>query len=95
MAAAAMGDTGADQLAGLNARKRAIQQDRRRLAQDIKNAERKRTRCVEKARGLSDTDLVAILATRAAAKAKAVAKAKAKTKAKAKAAAKVAAAPTG
>jgi len=41
---------------------------------------------VERARGLSDTDLVQIVSSRAVAKAKAAAKAAAKAKAKAKAA---------
>ena len=61
------------------------------MAKDIENERRKKARLMERARGLSDADLAAIIGERAAAaaakaKAKAAAKGKAKAKAKAKAA---------
>ena len=50
-------------------------QERAALVKEIKNEEKKRRRRVDRARGLSDADLVSIITTRAAAKAKAKAKA--------------------
>jgi|NorSeaMetagenome_1021524.scaffolds.fasta_scaffold01447_16 hypothetical protein len=90
-AAAAIGDPAADSLADLNTRRKDLVVERRRVATAIKNQEKKRQRIVERARGLSDDTLIAIVASRACAKVKAAAKAKAKPKAKA--CAKVAAAP--
>ena len=58
------------------------------MAREIHNAQRKRMRLMERARGLSDSDLAEILQTRAVAKAQAVAKAAAKAKAKGKGKAK-------
>ena len=80
-AAALIGDQGLEQLTDLENRRKRLYAEREALQKDIRNAERKRLRLIEKARGLSDTDLLDIMATRAAAKAKAHAKAKAKAKA--------------
>ena len=65
----------------LEQRKKELMAERAQLHKDIRNADRKRARLVERARGLSDSDLVSIMANRAAAKSKAAAKAKAKAKA--------------
>jgi len=69
-------------------RKRQLQQERNELAKEAKAAERKRFKLIEKARGLSDDDLMSIVAQRAVAKAKAAANPKARPKAKGKAKAK-------
>ena len=81
-AAAAIGDPAADSLADLNTRRKDLLAERRRVAKAIKNQEKQRQRIVERARGLSDDTLIAIVASRACAKVKAAAKAKAKPKAK-------------
>ena len=75
-AAAALEDP--NTLAGLSARRKELLMERRRLANAIRNEERKRTRLVEKARGLNNADLLAIMAVRAKATPKARASAKAK-----------------
>ena len=59
-----------------------------RLANEHRNAERRRVRLVDRAHGLSNADLEAILVQRAVAKAKAKAKAKSKAAATPKAKAK-------
>ena len=80
-AAALIGDQTVERLANLEDRKKRLYVEGEALKKDIKNVERKRLRLKEKARGLSDADLLDIIATRAAAKAKAHTKAKAKAKA--------------
>lgn len=82
-AAAAIGDASADTFEQLAQRRRELIQERSRLNQQIKLEERKRARRVERARGLTDADLLGIIAARATAKMKAMAKAKAKQKGKA------------
>ena len=77
-AAAAIGDQSATELAQLEQRKKELQAQREIVKRDLRNAQRKRVRLLERARGLTDADLTSILATRAAAKAKAKAKASAK-----------------
>ena len=68
-----------------------LETQRRATAKALAKEERKRKRAIELARGLSDEDLIGIIASRASAKAKAKAKAKGKAKGKAKAKAKAAA----
>ena len=96
-AAAALGDDPAARarLQQLEDQQRQLQAAKKRLAKDIANEQRKKARLMEKARGLSDADLAAIIGERAAvaAKAKAKAKAAAKGKAIAKGKAKAKAAP--
>ena len=72
-----MGDPSADNVARLRAQKRALADQKKQTQKELKNEERKRQRLMTKAKGLSATDLVTILATK-----QAVAKAKAKAKAK-------------
>ena len=83
-AAAALGDAAAGRRAELVQQQKDLKAQRRRLTMDLANENRKRVRLLEKAKGLSDADLMAILASRAAAKAKAKPKATPKAKAKAK-----------
>ena len=59
----------------LEKRRKALRNERRVLAKAIKKEEKQKTKLIERARRLSDTDLLAILGSRAAAKAKAQAKA--------------------
>ena len=82
-AAALIGDQAIGRLTELENEKKRLYSEREALQKEIKNEERKRLRHKEKARGLSDADLLDIMAARAAAKAKAHAKAKVKAKAKA------------
>ena len=79
-AAAALGDPGAHQQE-LEARRKQILRERDEVRRALRNEDRKRQRLIEKAKGLSNQDLMDILAARAAAKAKAKPKAKAKAKA--------------
>jgi hypothetical protein len=65
----------------LSQQRRDLKRQADEAVRDLRNAEKKRARLIERARGLSDVDLVAILGTRAACKAKAKGKAKAKAKA--------------
>jgi hypothetical protein len=83
-AAAAIGDATGDAVVALQERRRVMKRERDQLTRDIRNADRRRARVVERARGLTDDDLFNIMATRAAAKAKGSSKAKAKARAKAK-----------
>ena len=77
-----IGDEQAQRVAALNSRRRALQEERKALLKEVRNEERKRKRRLEKARGLSNNDLLEIAAQRVAqANAKAAAKAKAKAKA--------------
>ena len=80
-AAALIGHHTLEQLTDLENKKKKLCIEKQALQKDIRNAERKRLRLKEKARGLSDSDLLDILASRATAKAKAHAKAKSKAKA--------------
>jgi hypothetical protein len=84
-AATGVGDTTAAEVLALTKRRTELRQERNRVNKELKNAERKRQRILERARGLSDDDLVAILATRAATKAAQKGKAKGKGNGKAKA----------
>ena len=59
----------------LEKRRKALRNERRVLAKAIKKEEKQKTKLIERARRLSDADLLAILGSRAAAKAKAQAKA--------------------
>jgi len=70
--------------AHLQQRQKELLDERRRVAQELHNEARKRMRRMDRARGLSDDDLLEILRSRAAAKAKASPEAKATGKAKAK-----------
>ena len=87
-ALAALGgaDPAADELARLRQQQIDLAAQRRATAKALAREERKRKRALDLARGLSDEDLIGIIASRASAKAKAKAKGKAKAKAKAKAA---------
>ena len=70
-------------LKGMALEEKNLKRQRDLLSRQIKLEERKRARRLERARGLSDADLMSIIAERAAARA-AAAKAKAKAKAKGK-----------
>ena len=80
-AAALIGDQASGRVAELENEKKRLLAERGALEKEINKVECKRLRLKEKARGLSDADLLDIMATRATAKAKADAKAKAKAKA--------------
>ena len=85
---AAAAPLGADMAASQQAlieRKRQLQRERAELAKETKAAERKRMKLMEKARGLTDEDLMSIIGQRAMSRAAAAAKAAAKPKAKPKA----------
>jgi len=84
-AAAAVGDVLGNRLKEMGDRRNELKRERDQLAKDLRNSQKRRDRLIEKARGLSDQDLMDILAQRAQANAKAAAKPKAKPKAKAKA----------
>ena len=86
------GHGAAEAYATLVHRERALQEERKRVAKEMKLQERKRQRLLVRAQGLSDADLLDIITSRAAAKAKAKSKAKAAPKGKAKAKAKAKAA---
>ena len=59
----------------LEKRRKALRNERRVLAKAINKEEKQKTKLIERARRLSDADLLAILGSRAAANAKAQAKA--------------------
>ena len=80
-AAAGVVDSAQASLQQLEQRKKVLRAERDQVNKDIRNADKKRARLLEKARGLSDDDLMNIIACRVAAKSKAAAKAKAKAKA--------------
>ena len=80
-AAAVIGDPSAELVNDLEQRKKRLMAEKQQVARDLRNADRKRVRLLEKARGLKDSDLLDIIGSRAADKAKASAKAKAKAKA--------------
>ena len=83
-AATAVGDRGGEVLRVLEDRRRDLKRQRDQVNRDLRNAERRRARLLERARGLTDADLIGLLGARAAAKAKPKAAPKAKAKAKAK-----------
>jgi parvulin-like peptidyl-prolyl isomerase len=74
-----------DGVSAAEERLRELHQGRQDVQRDLKNQRKKQKRLFEKAKNLSDSQLLTIISSRAAAKAKAVAKAKGKVKAKAKA----------
>ena len=71
------GDTRSDHIHTLQARQKALQAQRTALAKTIKSENKKRQRVIDKAKTLSTDNLLAVVASRAAAKAKAKAKGKA------------------
>ena len=73
-----------DRVAELEQRRRELQKQRKELNKTIKNEQRKHKRIMDKAKTLSDAELLAVVASRQA-KAKAKPKAKGKAKAAAKA----------
>ena len=77
-----MGDASAGRLETLAAEQRRLLAERRRVQADIVKEGKKRKRLMEKARSLSDADLLAVMASRAQAKAQGKAKGKGKAKAK-------------
>ncbi len=81
-AAAALPDLH-DSKAALTRQLQELQREQRRVSMNIYNEERKRQRLLDRAKGLSDDDLLMILSTRASAKAKAQAKATGSARAKA------------
>lgn len=90
--AAGIGDAGlerrgalAERRAALEAHARDLQRSRKRLAQDMRNEEKRRMRVMERARALPTESLIEILGQRAAAVAKGKSKSKAKAKGKSKA----------
>jgi len=84
-AALVVGVAAADDFAQMLQQRRDLANQRRVLSREIHNRLRRESRLVERARGLSDAQLLQLVAQRAVGKAKAKAKAKAKGKAKAKA----------
>ena len=66
-----VGDSRAARVCTLDQRRRDLKREQQDITKEIKLENRKRQRLLEKARGLSDTDLLSVVATRAAAKAKA------------------------
>ena len=76
-----LADPVAQRVADLEERRRALVQGRKAVQKDLRNEQRKKRRLLDKAKTLSDGDLLQVIATRA--KAKSVAEAKAKAKAKA------------
>ena len=82
-AATAVGDVAGDELASAMTRRAALKRERDALSRQIRAQEKRRVRTMEKARGLSDKDLLSIMTVRAAAKARAEAKPKPRARAKA------------
>ena len=54
------------EIARLKAERQALRDQRKRLAKDLKNAERKRSRLKKRAKLLTDSDLVAVMMLRVA-----------------------------
>jgi hypothetical protein len=77
-----VGDAAANRIQQLAQQKRDLANQRKRVASELKNEQKKKQRIMNKAKTLDTADLVQILAVRAAAKAKPKAKGKAKAKAK-------------
>ena len=90
--AALMGDRCSTALNDLADQRRDLRTQREEVNHVTRSEERKRARILERARNLSNDDLLEILTSRAVAKAKAKPKAKGAAKGKAKAKAKVVAA---
>ena len=90
--AALMGDRNSTALKDLADQRRDLRKQRDELNRMTRNEDRKRARILERARNLSNDDLLSILGSRAAAKANAKPKAKGAAKGKAKAKAKAVAA---
>ena len=83
-AAQALGDVAGDRVNSLEEQKRELTQRKRDVQRAIRAEQKRRKRVMEKAQGLSDQELLSVIATRAAkAKAKAPPSAKAKARAKA------------
>ena len=85
-------DPAAERVQALSQQQRDLEHERRRLLHErkevqkrLKNEAKQRKRMVEKTRGLTNSELLTILASRAQAKPRAKGAAKAKAKAKAKA----------
>ena len=70
-AAAMIGDASSSTLKDLAEQRAQLRRQRDDVNRQIRNAEKKRARLIERARNLSNTDLLSILGSRAAAKAKA------------------------
>ena len=81
-AAADVGDVAGNRIAQLQGDARLLLAERKRISKELKNEDAKRKRLMDKAKQLSDDDLVTILGARAEARTRAAAKAKAKAKAK-------------
>ena len=64
-----------DRLQQLQAQKKALEDQKNAVQKEVKKEARKRKRIIEKAKTLSDHDLLAVVQARAVAKAKAKAKA--------------------
>ena len=73
-----LGDERAGRVSVLESQRRDMKRQQQILTAQIKLESRKMQRLLDKARGLSDSDLLSVVATRAAAKAKASTKAKGK-----------------
>jgi hypothetical protein len=67
LAAAAGQDSLLDAIAALKSEQKALRTQRRQVAKDLKNAERRRSRLKKRARLLSDQDLAQVISMRAAA----------------------------
>ena len=78
---AGVGDEAGGRIAALEEQRRRLAAERKEVLRTLRNEQRKRKRLIEKAKTLTNSDLMEVLGARAAAKAKAVAKAKAKAKA--------------
>ena len=74
LAAAAGSERPDEEILQLERRRKELRAERSTLSRDLRIAEKRRTRLVEKARRVSDADLMNILSARAAAKAKSQAK---------------------
>ena len=57
-AAAALGDAAGDERAALLRRQRELKDERRRVQMDLLNANKRRARLLDRARGLTDADLL-------------------------------------
>lgn len=68
------GDSRADAVANLNARRLESKREQQTVAKEIHNQQRKRARLLGKAKGFTDSQLLAVVSIRAAAKAKVKAK---------------------
>ena len=69
----------ANRSAELGLRRKALKREQEEITREIRNEQKKRVRLMERARGLNDADLLAVICARAAAKTKAKAKAQDKS----------------